>query len=201
MELKEYFKIIKEYKAVFWLAVFLILTVSWGFFFLRPVSFTASLALNITRQGSQDTSDYKFDDFYRLQADEKFADTIVQWLKSPKTVAEIYSKSGINPEESSLRQLTRYFKPEKLSSQIVSVSFSTGSAEMAKKISAAISEIISKNINRLNESQKESTWFEIVPEEAVIIRNSSNPLVVLLLSLLIGIFVAFWIVMILHYIK
>jgi capsular polysaccharide biosynthesis protein len=201
MDLREYIKIIRENFGLFAGTVFLIVLGSFSYFMFRPIFYNISLTLNITRKGAQETTDYKFDNFYRLQADEKFAETIVQWLKSPRTVTEIYSKSGINPEQFTERQLTKYFKAEKLSSQVVSVSFSAGSAEMAKKISNALPEIISKNTDRLNENQKENTWFEIIPQEAVVTQNTFDPVFVFAVFLIIGIFVAFWIVMIFHYLK
>lgn len=201
MELKEYIKILRSNAKIFWGVVILIVLGSFAYFYLRPVSYATSLTLDVTRQGAQNTPDYKFDDFYRLQADEKFAETIAQWLRSPRTVTEIYLKSGINPEQFTQRQLTKYFKAEKLSSQVVSVSFSAGSADIAKKISTALPEIISKNTDRLNENQKENAWFQVIPQEAVVTRGTFDPFFVFLISLIFGVFVAFWAVMIYHYIK
>lgn len=201
MELKEYIQIIKQNIKIFFTVVVLIVLGSFAYLYLRPVSYSTTLTLDVTRQGSQNTPDYKFDDFYRLQADEKFAETIVQWLQSPRTVTEIYLKSGINPEQLTLRQLTKYFKAEKLSSQMVAVRFSASNLNIARKISAALPEIISKNTERLNQNQKENTWFQVVPQEAVIIQNTFDPFLVFVITLAIGIFAAFWAAMIAHYIK
>jgi len=201
MELKEYLKIIRENKSVFWFVVFLVVLAGLGFFFFRPVSYSTSLTLNITRQGSQNTPDYKYDDFYRLQADEKFAETVVQWLKSPRTVTDIYSQAGINSKELTLKQLAKSLKPEKLSSQVVAVNFSAANPESAEKISKSISEIISRSTENLNKKQKENTWFEIMAHDSVVVKDASNPFVVLAVSLAIGILAAFWAVMIFHYIK
>jgi capsular polysaccharide biosynthesis protein len=201
MELKEYVKIIKENKELFWLVIAIIMLGSLSFFFLKKDSYSSSLTLNITRQGSQNTTDYKFDDFYRLQADEKFSDTIVQWLQSPRTVSEVYSGSGINASGMTLRQLKRSFKAEKLSSQIVSISFSSGSSELARKISDSIFKVVSENTQSLNKEQNETAWFKIIAQEPVIIRDSFDPLIIFITSFFIGIFVSFWVVMMYHYIK
>ncbi|HEX7586603.1 MAG TPA: Wzz/FepE/Etk N-terminal domain-containing protein [Patescibacteria group bacterium] len=201
MELKEYLRILKDNAKIFWGVVILVVAGSFAYFYLRPISYGVSLTLNITRQGSQNVDAYKYDDFYRLQADEKFAETIIQWLQSPRTVVEIYSKVGIDPKHFTLKQLTNSFKPEKLSAQIVSVNFSAASSESAKKISNSITETISQNTESLNKNQKENTWFEIVAQESVVVKNTFNPLLVFMVTLAIGIFVAFWIVMISHYIN
>lgn len=201
MELKEYAKIFKANKEIFWLVVAIIVLGSFGIFFLRGDAYTSSLTLNITRQGSQDTADYKFDDFYRLQADEKFSETVVQWLQSPRTVSEIYSRSGVDVRGMTLRQLARTLKPEKLSSQIVSVSFSSINPESAQKISDSIFEVVSENTQNLNQEQNESAWFKIIAQEPVVVKDSFDPLIVLFASFFIGLFVSFWIVLFFHYIK
>jgi capsular polysaccharide biosynthesis protein len=201
MELKEYLKIIKQNSKLFWSITLLIIAGSFAYFIFKPVSFGTSLTLNITRKGSQETPDYKFGDFYRLQADEKFAETVVEWLKSPRTVADIYSEAGINPNEFSLKQLTKSLKPEKLSSQIVAVNFSAANPESAGKISKSIFEIISRNTENLNKNQNEKTWFEVLAQDPVILKEKFDPFVVLVISLAAGIFAAFWVVLVAHYLK
>jgi capsular polysaccharide biosynthesis protein len=201
MELKEYAKILKENKEIFWLVVAIIVLGSLGFLFLRGNSYSSSLTLDITRQGSQNTADYKFDDFYRLQADEKFSETVVQWLQSPRIVSEVYSRSGVDVSGMTLRQLERTLKPEKLSSQIVSVSFSSKNPESAQKIADSIFEVVSENTQNLNKEQNESAWFKIIAQDPVVIKDSFNLLIVLLAALFIGMFVSFWVVLFFHYIK
>lgn len=201
MELKEYFKIFRENSKLFLVVVIGIIMISFGYFTMRPISYSVSLALNITRSGTQQTNDYKYDDFYRMQADEKFAETIVEWLKNPRTAIDVYEKAGIDYREFSLRKLSKIFVSEKLSSQIIAVSFSAKNEASAKKLSGAILEIISKNTKSLNEKQNESSWFEIIAREPVIIRDYVSPIVIFLFSLAGGIFIAFWIVMLRHYLR
>ncbi|MFA6383484.1 MAG: hypothetical protein WCX17_03605 [Parcubacteria group bacterium] len=201
MELKEYLQIIKRNIATFAAVVVAVVLGSFAFFTLKPVTYSTSLALNITRSGAQQTPDYKYDDFYRLQADEKFAETIVQWLQDPRTTANIYVAAGMDVGNFSLRQLAKSIAPKKLSSQFVSVSFSARSIDSAKKISNAIVAAVSKNTGELNKNQNESTWFEVVAQDPVIAMDKISPLILLLASLLIGIFLACWVVLIIHYLK
>lgn len=201
MELKEYLKILKKYKKTFVFIVFLVAAIGLLYFLFRPISYSTSLTINITRTGQQETADYKYDDFYRLQADEKFAETIVEWLKSPRTVADIYSESNLSFQNFSLKKLSKVINAEKLSSQIVSVSFQTPDKKISEKISAAISKILSKNISELNKNQQENTWFEIVTHDPITVEDSFNLFVVTLIFLAIGIFIAFWIVLITHYLE
>jgi capsular polysaccharide biosynthesis protein len=201
MELKEYLQIIKRNIATFAAVIIIVVLGSFAFFALKSVTFSTSLALNITRSGAQQTPDYKYDDFYRLQADEKFAETIVQWLQDPRTAANIYAAAGMDVSNFSLRQLAKSIAPKKLSSQFVSVSFSARSVDSAKKISNAIVAAVAKNTGELNKNQNESTWFEVVAQDPVIARDKISPLILFLASLLAGIFLACWVVLIIHYLK
>ncbi|EKE10869.1 MAG: hypothetical protein ACD_15C00190G0004 [uncultured bacterium] len=201
MELKEYWEIIKKDRKVFLGVIVLIILTSIMYFSLRPDSYDVSLALGITRNGTQQTTDYRYDDFYRLQADEKFAETIVEWLKNPRTVSDIYSKAGMDVDDRSLRQLAKMLKPEKLSAQMVSVSFSSSDGNSAKKIAGAISEIVSKNVETLNENQNEATWFRVIGQNPVIIKNQGNVWMIFVFPMLFGIFIGLWAVMIRHYLK
>lgn len=201
MELKEYLNILKTHIKAFILAVVLVVIAGIAYLIFRPVSFDTSLTLNITRSGTQATADYKYDDFYRLQADEKFAETVVEWLKSPRTVSDIYASSDINASQFSLGKMEKSLRSEKLSSQIVSVKFSADTPEKAKKISDSISKVIAKNIVSLNVNQKEENWFEVVAQDPVIAQSRLDFWVVILAALAIGIFMGLWAVLVIHYLK
>jgi capsular polysaccharide biosynthesis protein len=201
MELKEYWNIIKKDRKAFFLVVTLMVFASMAYFAFRPVSYDVSLALSITRSGIQETNDYRYDDFYRLQADEKFAETVVEWLKNPRIVMDIYTKAGMNMDRFSLGQLSKMLKSEKLSSQIVSVSFSSSDDISAKKISDAIAVIVEKNVEVLNENQNEETWFRVIAQSPVIVKNQGTIWLIFVFPMLAGIFVGLWVVMIRHYLK
>jgi capsular polysaccharide biosynthesis protein len=201
MELREYLGIIKKDIKILFLGVVLVVLASLAYFGLRPVSYSVSMALNVTRNGSQQTADYHYDDFYRLQADEKFAETIVQWLNDPRIVTDIHTKAGIDVGQLNLKQLARVFNSEKLSSQIVAVSFSAVDKVSAKNISEAVAEVIESNVAVLNENQNESTWFRIIAQAPVIVKNKGTIWTLLVFPVLFGIFIGFWVIMLRHYLK
>jgi len=201
MELKEYIKIFSRHSRLFLGIVVLIAALSFIYFLFRPLAYNNSFTLNITRAGIQETADYRYDDYYRLQADEKFADTLVQWLKDPRVVADIYAKAGISSDNLSLKKLSRVFKAEKMSSQVVAVSFSTPTRKQTEKISQAIYEVIAVNIQALNAQQEEKNWFEIKTFSPITAPNSVPFLWILFFSLMGGIFLAFWVVLFAHYLE
>ncbi|MCX6763486.1 MAG: Wzz/FepE/Etk N-terminal domain-containing protein [Candidatus Moranbacteria bacterium] len=201
MDLKEYLAIIKKYQKTFLIITALVIVVAFAYFTWQPIAYNVSLTLNITRSGAQNSADYQYDDFYRLQADEKFAETIVEWLKSPRLAADIFDQAGISTSQFSVRKLSKLLKPEKMSSQIVTVSYSAPNPEIAKKIADSITAHVSKSTNQLNIDQKEISWFKVVAYDPIIILNKISPLIIFLASLAIGLFLAFWAVLIIHYLE
>jgi len=201
MDLKEYLRIIRKKWKTFVFTIFLVTATGLIYFLFRSISYSTSLTLNITRIGQQITTEYKYDDFYRLQADEKFAETLVEWMKSPRTVANIYEKAGLDSQKMSLRKLSKAIKAQKVSSQVVAVSFGTADEEIAKRISMAIEKTLTENIASLNKNQKEETWFEIVAQSPLTVLDKYNLFFITGIFFLLGIFLSFWLVLIIHYLK
>jgi capsular polysaccharide biosynthesis protein len=199
MEFKEYLKIFKRHIKLFVAIIVAVVLGTFAYFIFRSESWATSLSLNITRAGTQETPDFKYDDFYRLQADEKFAETVVEWLKNPRVVYDIYSDAGVYSKNFTIGFLSKSFRSEKLSSQMVSVNFSSPDEKTARKTAQAIAKTISQNTENLNRDQKENTWFEIIAHDPIIMKRTYEPENVLFLSLLAGIFLGFWVVMVRHY--
>lgn len=150
------------------------------------------LDLNITRTGYQENTDeYRYDEFYRLQADEKFADTVVQWVKSERLKEDIFNNSGkLNFEK---------MKAERLSSQMIRLSFIVKDSDFAKKISLVVENVLNEKTRELNLEQKNPNWFKILVSEPVV-NDYKIPLEKLFFILLVGgVFVGFWVVLIKHY--
>lgn len=201
MELKEYIQIIRNNIKIFMSVIIFAVVIGFVYFHFRPVSYTVSLTLNITRLGSQDTAEFKYDDFYRLQADEKFAETIVEWLKSPRVVENIFKDAGLETDRLSLKTLGKSIKPEKRSSQVIFVRLVASDERTAQKLADSAFKVIRQNTQNLNNDQKETTWFEVVADKPVIRKDQYDPKFVLAGSSLSGIFLGFWTVMIRHYLK
>lgn len=193
MELKELVKIFWKYRMTFVLVTLLTVAVAFAWSLLLPKNYAASLMLNVTRTAAQQTSEYTYDDFYRLQADERYADTIVRWLGDPRVIADIYSsaKVSLHPSES--------LGAKRLSSQMISVTFVSPTVEAAKKTASSIVDVLNKQTEELNKRQKQENWFYILGSEPVITVAGWPWPKILFASLLVGMFLAFWIVLGRHY--
>lgn len=201
MELREYLKIFKENIRTFIFVMILVLAAGFTYFYSKPVSYDTSLSFNITQKGVEATTDYKYDHFYQLSANEKFADTMVEWLKAPGFVENIYANSNIPTHSFSLKKLTKLFKAEKRSSQLVLVYFSAPNEEIAKNISNSVKKEVQKNMESLNLSQKDPNWFEVLSAEPLIIKHTFDFWWVFSGLFFGGFFLAFWTVLTTHYFK
>ncbi|MFA5777012.1 MAG: hypothetical protein WC906_01050 [Parcubacteria group bacterium] len=204
MELKQYLKIFAKNWVWFAVTVAIILGIGTGYKYYensRPISYEVSLLLNVTRTGIQSTDNYRYDDFYRLQADERFADTVVRWLQNPRIVTNIYNEVGKMSGGIDLKTLSKIFKVQRLTSQAISVEFSSESARDAQNISEAITKIINSESKNLNQYQKEDSWFKIIGDEPVIKEYKVTWSDVLPISIVLGIFLGIWVMLIRHYLK
>ena len=201
MELRQYLEIFRKRFNLLAGTVALFVLASFAYFSLRPVEYVAVLSLNISRSGEKVTEQYAYDEFYRLQADEKFAETIVQWLQDPRIVSDIYMDAGLPAESLSLSRLSKSLDAEKRSSQFVTIRFSANNEESAKNIARSVAESVARKTEELNEFQKEKAWFAVIAEDPIIRRNDFAPGTILTVSATLGLLCGLWLSLISHYFK
>ncbi len=199
MEFREYLAIFRKHIKLFLavIAIFFLAGLAWQF--LRPLSYISSLTLNITREGSQPTSDYKYDDFYRLQADERFSDTVVRWLESPRVAVDIYNDAKIVASGLNQRTLSQVFKAQRFSSQEIEVTYVASDSQTARTLAQSIVKVLNDKTQELNKLQKEENWFMVMGSDPVVSENKLNTNLVILASLVLGAFLGIWAVLIRHY--
>lgn len=201
MELKEYYKILKSNISVVIYAILIAVVVVYAWSVKKSETYSASLLLNISRTENQSTADYRYDQFYRLQADEKFAETIAEWLKSPGVSKDIFDKAGITTSEKTMRQLAKSFQAEKLSSEIVSVKFSTQTEDEAKKIASIAASVVAEKTKNLNSETRDSNWFKVDMSNLVILKNTQDLRINLAIAALAGLFIGTLLAFGKHYIS
>lgn len=180
------------------ICVCLVIGIVWQHFFQKN-SVVSDLTLNIARSGSAHTDTYQYDNFYRLQADERFADTVVRWLASPRMATDIYENIHIDTASLSNRALTRSFTAERLSSQMIQVTYSAENEQVARKLSQSIIGNLNQESMSLNKGQQDQAWFLIVGDDPVVRDGRLGAIFVASISILVGIFIGFWMVLLRHY--
>ena len=196
MELRDFFTIFIVHKKIFWGIIVIFIICGTIIYFAQGQTYKTSLTLNITRDAAPERDEYAYDSFYRLQADERFADTVVRWTQSPYIVKSVFG----NAKSSSFLNKNK-FNSKRLSSQVVEVTFITSTKKQANSIAKKLIIKLNQESQKLNEQQKQNNWFIILSSEPVISNNKISLLFLLSLSSFIGFFIAFWTVMIIHYVK
>ncbi|MFZ2299745.1 MAG: hypothetical protein WAW00_01250 [Candidatus Moraniibacteriota bacterium] len=201
MELRDYIDIFKKQKQFFWVVVLIIVLSAVVWQQGQKVSYQATLLLNIGRTGVQDTTDYMYDGFYRLQADERFADTIVRWLTAPRVVEDIYANAGLDAKDLGTRDLKNLFDAKRLSSQVVEVTYADADTKTLGKISGAAAAVLNRYAESLNRENGDKSWFVVIGGDPVI-RDARIPLpLAIQIGLALGLFVGFWTVLLRHYLQ
>jgi hypothetical protein len=126
MELREFVNIFVDRKKLFF-GVFLgFILVGLAMYRFQPGRYEAALLLNVSRTGYEKTDAYRYDQFYRLQADERFADTVVRWMAAPSVREEMISLGAPEPVVVTL-------SAKRLSSQMIDVRYSASSSERIRE--------------------------------------------------------------------
>ena len=99
----------------------------------------------------------------------------------------------------SLKELSSAFKAKRLTSQVIEVDFKSESASSAQDTSVAVTRMLNEESKSLNQFQKEDSWFKVIGDEPVIKEYKVSWKNVLLVSIVLGIFLGFWVVLIKHY--
>ncbi len=191
MELKKFVQIFYQERKIFLGMGLGVFALGLAIFYGQPTYYKTSLMLNVTRQGTQKTEDYRFDEFYRLQADERFGDTVVRWLSAPRLKEDICQQVG--------KGCSHNIKARRLSSQYIEVVYKTKQKEAGYKEAQAIVKVLQEETKRLNKDQKNEDWFTLVANQPLVERGNWKWSKVILLNFLIGLLVGFWSVLIKYY--
>lgn len=195
MELREFADIFIKDRKVFFGIILGCVVLSMLVFRFQPEGYQATVSLNVTRGGAIETSDYRYDQFYRLQADERFADTVVRWIAAPALKEAIDAEAGVQSG------VIRDLKAVRLSSQMIEVTYEASSPAAFGKYAAAIARVINHESAKLNEQAKATDWF-IVTEGVPAIGSAKLGFAPMAAGgLFTGVFLAFWTVLVRRYWK
>ncbi|MEP7162873.1 MAG: hypothetical protein ABI747_03865 [Candidatus Moraniibacteriota bacterium] len=176
------------------------LLLSLAMYRLQSQSYSVTLLLSVARSSSDETPDYKYDQFYRLQADERFADTIVRYLGTEVGKRDIVTRADLSPLDAS-DFFEHSIQASRLSSQIVTVSARTRTIRAGEKIAASLPEAVNGYAASLNREARVGNWFLVVPSDSVIVEGRFSWRLAVTIGLLVGLFLAFWTALGDHFLK
>lgn len=201
MELRAFVQIFIVYKKILWSIIVIALSIGCIYYILQPERYSISVTLNIARtgiiQGDEQSEDYA--SFYRLQADERFADTVVRWLQSPRIVEDILIAANVDTSRMQSEALRKVFDARRFSSQVVDVRFFSTNKDSGQKQVTAMTNSLNTITQELNKDNHSQSWFHIVAQEPVIHFYEKSLLSILLASFFIGSLIAFVVIVLTHY--
>ena len=158
-------------------------------FRFQPSRYETDLLLNVARSGMRETDEYTYDQFYRLQADERFADTVVRWAEEPSVREAIRERAGAGDG------VVDSLSAKRLSSQVVHVRYSARDSSDFGRMAEAVPATFNESSARINELSRNPDWFMLVADRPVM-RDARLSFGFLLgLGTMLGAFAGFWTVL------
>ncbi len=209
MELKALIEIFVKYKRMFWSIVILFLIGGCVFYIVQPRRYNVSTTITVIRSNLSEKNNEKeknfendYSSFYRAQADDRIADSIVAWLKSPSIVLGILKSSEQkNLSDIKIKNLSSVYKVNKVSSQVIDLRFKVLNPEDGKKQVIEINKRINELLKKMNPESSTNSWFKVSLQKPVIRFYEKTPLFVFLMSVVLGFFVSFCVTIIVNYLK
>ncbi len=203
MELRQYFKIIRQYYLVFWAAVILVGLAAFIFTQTQPQSFLASTTITVNKASALKQSEvnyYLFDNYYNVQSSALFSQIVVSWFSSPAVVKDMYEKAGITLPNISQGKLAKTFKAVREEPATIKVSLVGTNKDETTKLITAASDVIQEKTNELGRSDKENVY-DIVRFSPLVTDNSPNLLLNTIIGLIIGFLVGVILAITIDYFK
>ncbi len=189
MELREFCQIFLVRWRIFFGVFAAVLLVSLLSFRFQPERYETSLLLNVARSGRYETTGYTYDQFYRLQADERFADTVVRWIGEPSVREMIRKQAGAEDEA------VDTLSAKRLSSQVIHVDYRAKRPSGFGRMAEVVPAVLNESSERIDAASEHPDWFTLVADEPVV-RDARLSLGFLLgFGAVVGLFAGFWAVL------
>jgi capsular polysaccharide biosynthesis protein len=199
MELREYVHVARKYWLMIVIVTVVLVAGSLLFRSLQPTTYSASRALTLSRVNTQKTTDYKYDDYYAIQAVDLFNKTVAAWLQTPSDVLDIYTDAGVSAPTESLNSLARVITTTKISPQVLQVDFVHGDKDQAQKIADSIVKIVQREVDKENKIETEQAYFHVDASNTVIVETPKFYALIAIVALLVGLFVSYNLALLLNY--
>jgi len=167
-----------------------------------PEKKIATLSVDIGRdQQKQQMEEYQFDQFYRLEADDRFANTIVEWCKDPNVQRVITEDVKSEMSEQDITLAIKSLRAEKKSANLVQITYAVSDETNATPFAKSIYDIFVEKINSLNSGADQEGWFKIIGSGPTVSEKSIPFISLFLIFASGGLLISLFIVLSGHYFK
>jgi|GEM_PF-4064557 capsular polysaccharide biosynthesis protein len=185
MELSEFLKLLKKNLGLFLMTVFVFVFAGLIFYQYQSQKYIGTIAVNISREGKNENKNYQYDQFYRLQADEKFGQNVVNWVSDQGFREE--NRKDFNQEQEGAWKNISKIKALQLSANYIKITFISEDFQSAFSLAKVLKENLQEKNQEINFNESEN-WFKLIIDEPYISKNSLNIYFVFLSTLILGTF-------------
>lgn len=187
MEIRNYFRTIGRFIRWFIIPLILVLLLSLIISLVYNVSYQAPVSFAINRKPQQaQTTDYQYDSYYAIQANNILATQFTEWLKGASVVPVIYKRAGLK-DESSLLQ--KEWKVEDHSPQDVEIIFRGRDKDRVYALANSALETVNEKKDEFTGTGESSLGTVNIPSEVIVVAKNTSILLNLLVGFLAGIIV------------
>ncbi|MFO7806959.1 MAG: hypothetical protein R6V40_00865 [Candidatus Moraniibacteriota bacterium] len=199
MEFKDFIKLIGKYKHLLILIVLLFLVA--GFFVWRYQTdfYLASFSVDIDRNNFQQSEEYKYDQFYRLEADEKFAENIVYWAGDPSFLLGV-KKDFLELGGENFGDI-KGISANQLSSNYVKIEYKGFVKKEVFTAYKALKKNLQEKTKKLNYENNDPNWFKLNNGELVVHKGNPSLLLYLSIALAAGFLAGIFLILFIYYFK
>ena len=193
--------IFKKYR---WLIISItVITLVGGAIFtvMKPVYYDTSISFSINRLNHQTTGEYQYDGYYAIQASDLFSQTVMSWMLTPSVLLEIYSQADIDPQITSLEEISSRFKAKKYSPQNIVISYKERDYSDAEKLSLAITTVVEDKAKQSNTTTDNEALFDVQGTTPVIVERAPILWLNILIALISGLVISSLAAYIIEYLR
>ena len=139
---------------------------------------------------------YQYDQYYRLQADEKFGKNIINWIDDLAFIET--NRADFEKVRRDQWQNISGIKATQLSANYLKVEYKAKDFESAVLFSRILKNNLKKKNQALNVGQ-EKNWFELVTDDAYVTKNNPNKFISIFVLLVFGSLLGILGVLLRHY--
>lgn len=197
MELKKIIKIIKKDIYLFsivWLAVIFLAI---GLVVFESEKFNITLPILISRDSAETSPEYKYDQYYKMMADEKFGNTLKEILNSNNFLFQLNAAL----EDKKINHQIISLKANNLAPSFVEVEIKTKNKKDAALIMENLKQLLNKKIDNLKAEEDETSWFQLQYQKYTISGAGLNRMIVFGAGFIFGFFIAFFVIIFRYYWK
>lgn len=111
---------------------------------LKP-SYDGSVSFRVTRDQTVSQADanyYLYDGYYGEQSALAARSNLASWIKSPRTITDVYTQAGVDLGDKSVEALGETFQVDDDEAAVLNVSFRDGDSDSAQKIGESLVNIV-----------------------------------------------------------